>query len=118
MAAMTQALTDADYDCFVSVLERFRNERAMNLEMLDGFFVALICCPDMVRPSEYLPEIWGGNMADNEAFSDQAEAQKFLILSCVTGMPSCSRSQRGSSYRCSWKMMAVSPMGTIGHKAS
>ena len=80
MAAMTQALTDADYDCIVSVLERFRNERAMNLEMLDGFFVALICCPDMVRPNEYLPEIWGGNMADNEAFSDQAEAQTFFDL--------------------------------------
>jgi uncharacterized protein len=80
MAAMTQALTDAEYDRIASVLERFRNERAMNLEMLDGFFVALICSPGMVAPSEFLPEIWGGDMANNEAFSDQAEVQKFLDL--------------------------------------
>jgi yecA family protein len=44
------------------------------------FFAALICCPDTVPPSEYLPEIWGGDMTDNEAFSDQAELQKFLDL--------------------------------------
>jgi uncharacterized protein len=34
-------------------------KEAMNLEMLDGFFAALICGPDMVPPSEYLPEILG-----------------------------------------------------------
>ena len=49
--------------------------RAMNLEMLDGFFAALICCPDMVRPSEYLPEIWGGDIADEEAWGERAIAR-------------------------------------------
>jgi uncharacterized protein len=29
---------------------------AMNMESLDGYFAALICGPDMVLPSEYLPE--------------------------------------------------------------
>ena len=32
---------------------------AMNMESLDGYFAALICGPDMVLPSEYLPGIWG-----------------------------------------------------------
>jgi len=32
---------------------------AMNMESLDGYFAALICDPDMVLPSEYLPGIWG-----------------------------------------------------------
>ena len=32
---------------------------AMNMESLDGYFAALICSPDMVLPSEYLPAIWG-----------------------------------------------------------
>lgn len=33
--------------------------QAMNLECLDGYFSALICGPEAVMPSEYLPEIWG-----------------------------------------------------------
>ena len=51
----------------------------MNLEMLDGFFAALICSPDTVPPSEYLPEIWGGDIPD-EALSDRGELQTFLDL--------------------------------------
>src|SRR3954462_9069724 len=63
-----RSLTDADYDRLADALNRFHGERAMNLEQLDGFFAALICGPDLVRPSEYLPEIWGGGeMADEEA---------------------------------------------------
>jgi uncharacterized protein len=80
MAALSEALSDEEYDRMANVLERFSSERAMSLEMLDGFFAALICSPDMVPPSEYLPQIWGGDMADNEAFSEQAELQKFLDL--------------------------------------
>ena len=51
----------------------------MNLEMLDGFFAALIYSPDTVPPSEYLPEIWGGDIPD-EALSDRGELQTFLDL--------------------------------------
>ena len=41
-----------------------RSKEAMNLEMLDGFFAALICGPDIVPPSEYLPEVWGSEQGD------------------------------------------------------
>jgi uncharacterized protein len=43
---------------------------AMNMEALDGYFAALICGPDVVLPSEYLPEIWGEDFCfdgDNQA---------------------------------------------------
>jgi len=74
-------LTDADYDRLADALNRFHGERAMNLEQLDGFFAALICGPDLVRPSEYLPEIWGGGeMADEEAFASQQQLKDFLDL--------------------------------------
>jgi uncharacterized protein len=80
MTDQSQALTDEEYDHMAAVLHRFHSERAMNLEMLDGFFVALICSPDMVPPSEYLPEIWGGALADDQVFGGERELQKFMDL--------------------------------------
>jgi uncharacterized protein len=80
MAALDRPLTDHECETVSAVLERFRSERAMNLEMLDGFFAALVCCPSIVPPSEYLPEIWGGTMDDSEAFHSQREVQTFIEL--------------------------------------
>jgi Uncharacterised protein family (UPF0149) len=36
----------------------------MPLEMLDGFFTALVIGPELVLPSQYLPVVWG--TADSE----------------------------------------------------
>jgi uncharacterized protein len=53
----------------------------MNVEMLDGFLAALICCSDTVLPSEYLPEIWGGGeMTDEEAWDSREQLQEFMDL--------------------------------------
>jgi len=75
-------LNDAECAHLDAVLSRFGSEYAMNnLEEIDGFFAALICSPDVAKPSEYLPEIWGGGeMADDEAFADQQELQDFVNL--------------------------------------
>lgn len=79
MGGLNQPLNDAEYDRIAHMLER--SERAMNLEMLDGFFAALICGPDMVRPSEYLREIWGGDHIGGETgWRDEAEIREFLNL--------------------------------------
>jgi uncharacterized protein len=78
MARADQPLTDADYTRIAVVLERSRDKGAMNLEMLDGFFAALICSPDLVPPSEYLREIWGGERVGE--FQDEAEMQEFFDL--------------------------------------
>jgi uncharacterized protein len=80
MAELDHPLTDSECEHVANVLERFHGERAMNLEMLDGFFAALICGPDLVAPSEYLPEVWGGSMPDSEAFHDEKELQGFMEL--------------------------------------
>ena len=52
-----QPLKDHEFDRLGEFLKG--SSSAMNLEILDGFFCALICCPDRVLPSEYLPQIWG-----------------------------------------------------------
>src|SRR3954452_20964136 len=74
-------LTDADYDRLADALNRFHGDRAMNLEQLDGFFAALICGPDLVRPSEGLPEVWGGGeMAHGRASASEPQLKDFLDL--------------------------------------
>jgi uncharacterized protein len=62
------------------VLKHCGSKRAMNLEMLDGFLAALICGPDTVLPSEYLPEIWGGDDADEPVFESKSALQELLSL--------------------------------------
>ena len=67
-----------EYTRIAMMLERSLSKGAMNLETLDGFFAALICSPDLVPPSEYLHEIWGGGRVGDEGFRDEAEMQEFL----------------------------------------
>ena len=78
MASVDQPLSDAEYARIAIMLERSHSKGAMNLEMLDGFFAALICSPDLVPPSEYLREIWGGDHMGE--FQDEAAMQEFFEL--------------------------------------
>ena len=48
-----QPLNDSEFDSLSETLERLNDKGAMNLEMLDGFFAALICGPENVLPSEW-----------------------------------------------------------------
>ncbi len=72
----SQPLADTELDHLSAVLERFGDKRSMNLEQLDGFLAALICGPELVPPSKYLPKIWG----DQTVFEDASSAQEFLSL--------------------------------------
>jgi uncharacterized protein len=60
-------------------LDQLRDDGAMDLEELDGFFAALHCCPQLVMPSEYLPEILGsGNALENEEIFPNVEAAQLF----------------------------------------
>lgn len=53
----------------------------MNLEALDGFFTALVCGPETVMSSEYLPVVWGQKREDDgPVFESPAQAQRILSL--------------------------------------
>ena len=75
-----QPLTDAEFERLSGILGRFDNTRPMNLEQLDGFLAALICGPEIVRPSEYLPVIWGDDIVLEDSFGAQPVLQDFLSL--------------------------------------
>ena len=49
----------------------------LNVSELDGFFVALLCAPEMIMPSEWMPAIWGGKDATPE-WPNIDHANKFI----------------------------------------
>ncbi|SAK51870.1 yecA family protein [Caballeronia temeraria] len=55
-------LTERELDRLEALLDSFGDE-AMTLEMVDGFFAALICGPELVPPHEWLPAVLGGTVA-------------------------------------------------------
>jgi uncharacterized protein len=70
-------LTDAELDRLAEFLWKSEGGQAMNIEELDGFFAALIAGPEVVLPSEYLPEVFGGETSNCE-FAGLDEANEIL----------------------------------------
>ena len=75
-----EPLTDAELERLSGVLARFDNKHPMNLEQLDGFLAALICGPELVPPSEYLPQICGDDMLLRDTIDAKSVLQDFLSL--------------------------------------
>jgi uncharacterized protein len=73
-------LIDAELDRLANFLKGCKGGRAMNVEQLDGFFAALIAGPEIVMPSEYYREVFGGEMSDVCEFSSLDEANEILGL--------------------------------------
>ena len=61
--SQNEPLTDAEFDRLGEFLKVCAGGKAMNVEELDGFFAALIAGPEVVMPSEYLAEVFGGDQA-------------------------------------------------------
>jgi uncharacterized protein len=78
--AQHQPLTDAELDGLAEFLKSCKSGKGMNVEQLDGFFAALIAGPETVVPSEYYPEVFGGEMADACEFGSLDEADEILDL--------------------------------------
>ena len=78
MKTIAKPLTDEELDRLSEYL--IRSQGGMNLEMLDGFFAALICGPEMILPSECFPEILGGEMTEEAAFASKEEAKNVIDL--------------------------------------
>ncbi len=56
-------------------------EETMLIEELDGFIAGLLVCPDLIKPSEWLPIIWGGDGDDQQpAFDNLKHVNRVLEL--------------------------------------
>ncbi len=74
MATLDTPLDDQELDDLSSFLESIPD--AMSIEMMDGFFAALVCSPDLIMPSSYFKYVWG----DDHEFETIEEAQKYASL--------------------------------------
>jgi uncharacterized protein len=67
---------ETGYDVLDSYLESDRSPpESMLISDLDGFLTAVAIGPELIRPSEWLPVVWGG---EQPAFDDENEAQAVL----------------------------------------
>lgn len=80
MFTKPEPLNDAELDRLGDFLKGCRGGKAMNIEQLDGFFAALIAGPETVMPSEYCPEVFGGEMSEVCEFSSREEANEIFGL--------------------------------------
>src|SRR5665811_669469 len=48
-------------------------EQTMLLEELDGFIAGLLVCPDLIKPGEWLPIVWGRDSADPQPSFDNLD---------------------------------------------
>jgi uncharacterized protein len=78
--ADNERLTEAELDHLGQFLKNCKSGKAMSLEELDGFFSALIAGPEIVTPSEYLPEVFGSERPETRQFESLEEANKILGL--------------------------------------
>ena len=53
------------------------SDDAMLLSELDGFLAGVVVCPDLIKPSEWLSVIWGG---ESPEFDSQHQAQGVIDL--------------------------------------
>ena len=54
-------------------------DEVMVLGELDGFIAGLLLCPEMIAPSEWLAEVWGGEEADEDPGFDSTEHAQSVI---------------------------------------
>jgi uncharacterized protein len=69
--------------CYLKQLERellSLSDDAMLLEELDGFVAGLLVCPELIKPSEWLPVVWGSEEGDDPAFDSLDHLNRVLGL--------------------------------------
>jgi uncharacterized protein len=78
--AKNEPLTESDLDHLGRFLMNCKGGKAMNIEELDGFFAALIVGPEIILPSEYMPEVFGSETPETYPFESLDEANEILGL--------------------------------------
>ena len=79
--AMTEPLSEeemSELDSFL--LSDATSDEAMMLDCLDGYLTAIVTGPVTLKPSEWLPSVWGPSEKDEPAFETMKQAQRIFEL--------------------------------------
>lgn len=82
-------LTDEELDELDNLLmSDATSDETMPLDSLDGFLTAIVTGPVMLRPSEWLPRVWGPTAKDEPIFDTIAQAERItgLIMRQLNGI--------------------------------
>ena len=81
MTLLDAPLSYAEQDELDAILARKKGGYIQTFSALDGMLAAVVCAPDLIMPSEYLPVIQEGEHADDDlSFKDLKEAERFFAL--------------------------------------
>ena len=73
--------TDSELHTLGKILGRVPGGAIQNAEALDGFLAAVVCCPDHIMPSEYIPFVLRSYEEDGDfEFESDAELEQFHEL--------------------------------------
>jgi uncharacterized protein len=73
-------LSDAEVDRLRAFLESGRGgENCMTIEAVDGMFACLICSPEVVMPSQWMPVVWDGEGPEYESMEEANEIIGLLM---------------------------------------
>lgn len=75
---LSDPLTEEELQELEEFLNTVDNEECMNLSMLDGYLTALAIAPNNLPPSQWLPQVWGGE--PEWATKQQAERMLELVF--------------------------------------
>ncbi len=75
------ALSDKEMDELDSFLtSEATSDETMMLDCLDGYLTAFVSGPVMLKPSEWLPRVWGPTADDAPTFETNAQAERIIGL--------------------------------------
>lgn len=78
---MMVALSDEEMDELDNfLLSDATSDETMMLGCLDGYLTAIISGPVMLKPSEWLPRVWGPTANDEPTFDTLAQAERITSL--------------------------------------
>ncbi|NIM21720.1 MAG: UPF0149 family protein [Candidatus Latescibacteria bacterium] len=73
-------LSDADVERLRAILESGRGgENCMTIEAVDGLFACLICSPEIVMPSQWMPVVWDGESPEYQSLEEANEIIELLM---------------------------------------
>lgn len=90
-----RALTDAELDRLDVFMCHQDDDDVMMLTELDGYLTGVLVCPDLIRPSVWMPVIWG---EAGPVFANEGEGREILGLIMGLYNDIVGRLQRPKSY--------------------